>query len=232
MRRKVLSAVAAVLLFNVNPASAGLFFEWLVPLEQLGPVPSAFGAAYNPPGEQNNPDFPEGWFELGFGSDFDFFNDPVFRLQSDSEQTGLAPVKLSLVLAGEVVLDEFNAGNTQFQIPGFLSYNIQSFDGTYSRTFDMEALFFNETSYSRTDSFFDSLEIGTLYGVSSLLASAPPVWIDATPIDPSSPGHSIVFNEATGDLTLGIVPELPTFLLLASGTAGMWLRRNRNRKIQ
>ena len=226
MFKRAVVIFSAVLLCNAIPAHAGVHFEWLSPLRSLGPVGSSVGSAYNPPGDKFDPTLPgPGWFDLGSNSDFDFFDDPAFVLQSDSGQAGLVPVNIKTILSGNAAVDEDNAKSTQFQISERLTYTIMSFNGLYNKEFNMDADFLSPTSYGRTDSFLEFLEIGQPYAVSGLLASFSPFWEDSMPIDADSPGHSIIFNDTSADITFSVVPEPPTLLLFASGSLGMWIRR-------
>lgn len=222
-----------MLFIRAVPASAALYFDWIQPLTQIGPVVSSSAAAYNPPDAS---EFPGQWYELGWGDGYgdhggdpDYY--PAFILKSDSGQSGSVPVEIKLTLSGNVWVGEDNAADTEFQIWERLVYGVGSVDGLYGNVFDMDADFFNETSYSRTKYFSDSLEIGKPYRVSGVLISGPPIRIAGDPIDPDSPAFAIITNESYGDIAfraLGVTtPEPATILLFTCGLLGAFARRRK-----
>ncbi len=231
MWQRISVAVTAMVFINAVPAHAALYFDWINPLTQIGPVVSSSAAAYNPPEAS---EFPGQWYELGWGDGYgDHGGDPAyypaFILKSDSGQSGSVPVEIRLTLSGNVWVGDDNAANTEFQILDRLAYGIESLDGLYGNVFDMDADLFNETSYSRTKYFLDSLEIGGSYRVSGALINGPPVRTAGEPLDPDSPAFTIITNESYGDIAFSALststPEPATIFLFGSGILGALARR-------
>lgn len=231
--QRILAVVGAMVWIGAAPADAAFYFDWINSLTQIGPVVSSSAAAYNPPDAS---EFPGQWYELGWSDGYGDHGDdpayyPAFILKSDSGQTGLVPVEIQLMLSGNVWVGEDNAANTEFQIWDRLVYGVESFDGLYDNVFDMDAVLFNETSYSRTKYFSDSWEIGKAYRVSGALISGPPVRIGGVPLDPDSPAFTIIMNESYGDIAFRaqdvVTPEPATIFLFGSGILGALARRRR-----
>jgi hypothetical protein len=124
MRQRIF-AVAAMLFINAVPANAALYFEWSSPLiHNFGSGwHSSYAALYNPPDAL---DFPGQWYEGGWGDTYaDTYS--AFILKSNSGQTGLVPVEIKVTLSGNVVIDEYNAANTEFGVSERLTYGSQFF---------------------------------------------------------------------------------------------------------